>query len=272
MKIPYSYIWRESEQGWEKEWRNGAADMNLYDCKILLVDDNPELLAMTEGILRKNGYESVILAKNCKEGLEAFQKEEPKLVLLDIMLPDGDGFTLFRHMREYAQTPILFLSAKDEDNDRLFGLGLGADDYITKPFLPQELVLRVGAILKRSYFSYSKLPGEGAEEFQEDAFWLGERRISLSNAAVEYQDEIWQLTAKEFALLKKLYQNRGNIVTFDAICQAVWNDSYYGYENTLMVHIRHLREKLEEDPSHPQWILTVRGIGYRLCAERKTGQ
>lgn len=233
--------------------------MNLYDCKILLVDDNTELAEMTKGILQKHGYGTVFTAENCGEGMKLFLEESPDLVILDVMLPDGDGFTLFRKMREDSMIPILFLSAKDEDNDRLFGLGLGADDYITKPFLPEELVLRVGAILKRSYFR------QGNRE--EGQLCLSGRKISFENAMVEYRGQITTLTAKELLLLKKLAANRGNIVTFDALCQAVWNDNYYGYENSLMVHIRHLREKIENDPSHPEWILTARGIGYRLAKE-----
>ncbi|WP_343083317.1 response regulator transcription factor [Blautia producta] len=239
--------------------------MNLYDCKILLIDDNEELVSMISGILKKSGFENIYTAGNCGSGLEVFLREEPQLVILDIMLPDGDGFTLFRRLREESQVPILFLSARDEDNDRLFGLGLGADDYITKPFLPQELILRIHAILKRVYFSFAQLPKE------EDVLILGKRRVSFENAQVATGGENISLTAKELLLLKKLNQNRGKIVTFDAICQAVWEDSYYGYENTLMVHIRHLREKIEENPSNPVWIQTVRGLGYRLKKEEKQG-
>ena len=235
--------------------------MNLYDCKILLIDDNAELVSMISGILTKSGFESIYTAGSCSSGLEVFLKEEPQLVILDIMLPDGDGFTLFRRLREQSQVPILFLSARDEDNDRLFGLGLGADDYITKPFLPQELLLRIHAILKRVYFSSVQLPKEEKVQI------LGKREISFENAQVTAEGISVSLTAKELLLLKKLNQNRGKIVTFDAICQAVWEDSYYGYENTLMVHIRHLREKIEEDPSHPVWIQTARGLGYRLKKE-----
>ena len=235
--------------------------MNLYDCKILLIDDNAELVSMISGILTKSGFESIYTAGSCSSGLEVFLKEEPQLVILDIMLPDGDGFTLFRRLREQSQVPILFLSARDEDNDRLFGLGLGADDYITKPFLPQELLLRIHAILKRVYFSSVQLPKE------EKVLILGKREISFENAQVTAEGISVSLTAKELLLLKKLNQNRGKIVTFDAICQAVWEDSYYGYENTLMVHIRHLREQIEEDPSHPVWIQTARGLGYRLKKE-----
>ncbi|MCM1064581.1 MAG: response regulator transcription factor [Eubacterium sp.] len=239
--------------------------VNLYDCKILLVDDNRELLAMTEDILKRNGYDLVVTAESCREAEKKFEEERPHLVILDIMLPDGDGFTLFRTLREHSQAPILFLSARDEDNDRLFGLGLGADDYITKPFLPQELALRVSAVLKRSYFS-----PQGMEP--EEALTLGRRKISLRNAVVEWEGQSVSLTAKELLLLQKLSRNRGNIVTFDALCRAAWNDDYYGYENVLMVHIRHLREKIEEDPSHPEYLLTARGLGYRLAAERKDGR
>ncbi len=238
--------------------------MNLYDCKILLIDDNKELTSMICGILKKNGFDTVYTAGDCRSGMEVFLREQPQLVILDIMLPDGDGFTLFRRLREQSQAPILFLSAKDEDNDRLFGLGLGADDYITKPFLPQELILRIQAILKRVYFSYFQRPSE------EGTLILGNRRVLFENAQVISSGGTISLTAKELLLLKKLNRDRGKIVTFDAICQAVWEDSYYGYENTLMVHIRHLREKIEEDPSHPVWIQTVRGLGYRLKKEDET--
>ena len=130
--------------GFPANREKGKYFMNIYDKKILLVDDNRELLVMTADTLRRNGYSSIVTAENVKEAVKCFEREEPEMAILDIMLPDGDGFTLFRKFRETSNIPILFLSAKDEDNDRLFGLGLGADDYITKPFLSQELVLRVG--------------------------------------------------------------------------------------------------------------------------------
>lgn len=239
--------------------------MNQYDSKILVVDDNGELAVMIQKILRRSGYVNVSCAGSCEEGLLKFCQEEPQLVILDIMLPDGDGFSLFRKMREKAETPILFLSARDEDNDRLLGLGLGADDYITKPFLSQELILRVGAVLKRAYFMPGKAMQTGIEEAP--VLRLGGRVISFSDAAVTYGGKTLSLTAKELQILKKLNENRGKIVTFDALCMAVWGDPYYGYENTLMVHIRHLRKKIEDDPSSPKWLLTARGLGYRLKKE-----
>lgn len=125
--------------------------MDIYERKLMLVDDNQELLEMIADILKQSGYRNVVKAKSVQEALEVFRAENPDMAVLDVMLPDGDGFHLFQKLRENSEIPILFLSARDEDRDRLFGLGLGADDYITKPFLPPELVLRVTAILKRTY-------------------------------------------------------------------------------------------------------------------------
>lgn len=236
--------------------------MELYERKILLVDDNRELVEMIADILKQGGYKNIVKAGSVHEALEVFQREKLDMAVLDVMLPDGDGFRLFQRMREQSDIPILFLSAKDEDRDRLFGLGLGADDYITKPFLPPELVLRVGAILKRSYRQ------EEPDKNEENCLCLGNHEILFDYGIVRYRGEETPFTAKELILLKKLNENRGRIVTFDALCNAAWGDGYYGYENTLMVHIRHLREKIEEDPSHPQWLLTARGLGYRLAADR----
>lgn len=237
--------------------------MEVYERKIMAVDDNKEILNMIEGILTDSGYSHVILAEDAGQAMKLFLKEQPDLIILDIMLPGEDGFSLFQRIRKKANVPILFLSAKDEDEDRLFGLGLGADDYMTKPFLPEELVLRIRAILKRTYHTAEEEAG------RETSYQIGEREILPERAVVRWGTKEIPMTAKELMLLNKLYQNRGRIVTFDALCGAVWGDSYYGYENTLMVHIRHLREKIEEDPSHPKWLLTARGMGYRLAKEQR---
>ena len=178
------------------------------------------------------------------------------------MLPDGDGFSLFQKLRAVRDVPVLFLSARDEDEARLRGLGLGADDYITKPFLPQELLLRLAAVLRRVYGSGQKNAGH------ENALRLGSRVVDWGAGVVLHEGESIPLTAKEYALLHKLWENRGNIVTVDALCAALWDGVLVGYENTLMVHIRRLREKIEDDPSHPRYLVTVRGLGYRLEKER----
>lgn len=231
--------------------------MELYDYKIMLVDDEPELRRMVKDFLVREGFRYVITAGSCREAREAYCREQPRLILLDVMLPDGDGFGLLKELRKETEVPVIFLSAKDEDEDRLHGLGLGADDYITKPFLPKELILRVQAVLKRVY--HVKDVGK-----ENEAILLGNCRVDLGSGLVSRSNREFTLTAKEYAIIEKLAANRGRIVTIDALCEAVWQEGNYGYENTLIVHIRRLREKIEEDPSHPQYLLTVRGLGYKL--------
>lgn len=232
----------------------------IYESTLLIVDDNKELCKMVEGILRREGFLHIDQAFCVRETEDYFVRREPDLVILDVNLPDGDGFSLMQRIRTVSDVPVLFLSARDEDSDRLLGLGLGADDYMVKPFLPKELTLRVTAILKRTYFSKNK------EEKEEERLFLGGCCVNFKSGTVRWEDrgEEIPLTAKELLLLKKLWENRGNIVTFDQLCQAVWEDNYFGYENTIMVHVRRLREKIEENPSKPKHLLTVRGLGYKL--------
>lgn len=206
----------------------------IYDAAILLVDDNPDLLTLVTDNLRTAGYKTVCTAADCAAARAAFAAHRPDLMILDINLPDGDA-------------------------DRLFGLGLGADDYLTKPFLMQELLLRVQHLLQRAYRT---------ELRRSRVLTLGDCTVNLQDAAVRRADgTTLALTATERALLQRLADDRGHIVTYDAVCEAVWGADYYGYENSLNVHIRHLREKIEPDPGHPQWLQTVRGIGYRLTGE-----
>lgn len=182
---------------------------------------------------------------------------------------------------------MIFLSARDEDENRLRGLGLGADDYITKPFLPEELILRVTAVLKRVYRAKSTQEAEiiklgrclvdlGSGVVRWNKNTTADNRPEIRGGGEDETDGTEEegstlekagevtLTAKEYAILQKLAQERGRIVSIDALCDAVWQEENYGYENTLVVHIRRLREKIEEDPSHPKYLLTVRGLGYRL--------
>ena len=222
--------------------------------RILIVDDENELQNMVKEILAQAGY-AAASALTCAQALEQSRTAPPDAVLLDVNLPDGDGFSLLGRLREHRDVPVLFLSARDEDADRLRGLGLGADDYITKPFLPQELLLRLNAVLRRVYREASP------------AARLGDAEIDWGKSTVRRNGTETALTAKEFALLRRLWEARGNIVTVDALCEALWAGPLVGYENTLMVHIRRLREKIEADPSRPKHLLTVRGLGYRLKRE-----
>lgn len=229
----------------------------IYDAKILIVDDNADLLALLCEQLRGAGYGKIRTAQSCGGARAAFAAGQPELMILDINLPDGDGFSLFRALRVKADVPALFLSARDADADRLFGLGLGADDYLTKPFLMQELLLRVQHILQRAYRAELSAG-------KPTALQLGPRSVDLNDAVVSLPDgKTLALTATELALLRKLAENRGHIVTYDAL----WGADYYGYENSLGVHIRHLREKLEAEPGAPRFLRTVRGIGYKLTKE-----
>lgn len=233
---------------------------DIYQIRLLIVDDEPELRKMLKDILQKDGFLRIFSAATCQQARQVFNQEHPDAIILDVILPDGDGFSLFREFRSVSPIPVLFLSARDEDEDRLLGLGLGADDYITKPFLPRELMLRLKTILNRVYFPF--IPKQEVKP----VFQLGDTVIDLNKGTVTRGDNSTTLTAKEFALLEKLYENHGRIVTGDSLCRAAWGDNLYSYENTLMVHIRRLREKIEFNPSQPRYLLTIRGLGYKLVS------
>lgn len=224
--------------------------------KILLVDDEPPLLKMLETILHKDGFDNIVTASTCAQALTALTAAKPGIAVLDVMLPDGDGFSLFREIKKRCDIPVLFLTARGEAEDRIVGLGLGADDYIVKPFLPKELTLRLENVLRRTYAS---APGQ-----QLPVFRLAACIVDLGKAEVVKDTQTIPLTAKEHALLLVLHQNASRIVTTDVLCRAAWGDDGYGYDNTLMVHIRRIREKIESDPSAPVSLVTVKGLGYKL--------
>ena len=230
--------------------------MNLYESNILIVDDEPALREMVQELLEKEGYLHIDTAQDCRQAREFFGNKEYHMVLLDIMLPDGDGFSLYEELKqgEKSQIPVMFLSARDEDYARLKGLGLGADDYITKPFLPQELLLRMKAVLKRTYRIKESLPQTR----------IGDVLIDWEAGTLASPRESYMLTAKEYTLLKKLCDNRDRILSINTLCDTLWPDGSYGYENSLMVHMRRLREKIEANPSKPEYLVTVRGLGYKL--------
>lgn len=226
----------------------------LKNKKILVADDEKELLQMTKTALQNEGFFNIFTAESCMEALEIIKNQSIALIILDVMLPDGDGFSLFQQIRKISQAPAIFLTAKGEAEDKIHGLVLGADDYIVKPFLIKELILRITAVLRRTYKT-----GQQAADF-----YLGEKYINFETVSVTSQGKEKSFTPKEFILLKKLYENKNRIVTNDALCMAAWGDEYYGYENTLMVHIRRLREKIEKNPSSPEYLITMKGLGYKL--------
>lgn len=229
----------------------------ILNKKILIVDDEEELLKLLKNSLMREGFYQLYTASNCEEARIIQHENNISLFILDVNLPDGSGFDLYKDFKLTTDSPAIFLTARGEDSDRLYGLGLGADDYIVKPFLMKELALRVTAVLKRTYKSACET----------ERIIFPDRTAELDNAVVLLSDSEIHLTAKETILLRKLYENKNRIVTNDALCFAAWGDDYYGYENTLMVHIRRLRKKLEQDPSNPKYIITAKGLGYKLVIE-----
>ena len=224
----------------------------MTDYKILLVDDDQGLLEMLVSIFRRAGYTYLLTASTGEDALRIREKEQPDMIVLDVMMPDMDGFAVLRAIRRTSRVPVLMLTARGEAEDRIEGLEIGADDYLAKPFLPKELLLRVNAILSRAYPN------------REEMVKLSGSTVDLASATVWKNGEQLSLTAKEFQLFEKLYQNAGRIVTTGILCETICGEFWQGYESTLSTHIRHLREKIEENPSRPVSLLTVKGLGYRL--------
>lgn len=227
------------------------------ESKVLLVDDEVEILHLLETVLNKEGFQLIYKATTGQDAIDFCKNHRPDIIVLDIMLPDMDGYEVCKKMREFTFAPIIFLSAKSDDIDKLLGLGIGGDDYVTKPFSPKEVAFRIKAQLRRN--EYVQLSRQG-----DDTVSFGNITINPRTGEVEKGDEQLTLTAKELQLLSFLASHPNQIFSKSKICEVVWGDDYVGYDNTIMVHIRRLREKIEDDPSSPKWIKTVKGLGYKL--------
>lgn len=224
----------------------------MKDKSILAVDDESELLKMLQSVFYRAGYTKITTASSGKEALAIFRENQPDMVILDVMMPGIDGFTVLKEIRKTSTIPVLMLTARGEADDKFLGFENGADDYLIKPFLPKELLLRVQAILNRAYPEKERI------------VYLEASTVNLDKAEVYRGDEVFSLTAKEFTLFEKLFENSERIVTTGSLCETVCGEFWQGYENTLVTHIRHLREKIEANPSKPVSLLTVKGLGYRL--------
>lgn len=229
----------------------------IRDKKILLVDDDPAIRNMLEVILRKEQFQNIYKAMTGADAIRISQEIEPDMIVLDIMLPDMDGYEVCRNIRLTSMAPILFLSAKSDEVDKLVSYAMGGDDYITKPFSPKELVARITAVLKRQEFYHMMGKKESNNQFSFGAFTIDFDKKLLLQGETEVP-----LTAKEYAILEYLVRNRNITVSRDKLVENVWDSDYDGFDNTVMVHIRHLREKVEADPSNPIYIRTVKGRGY----------
>ncbi len=221
---------------------------------ILVVDDEANIRHLVKAYLEAEGY-TVHLAEDGPGGLAAFRRHQPDLVVLDVMLPGMDGLEVLQHIRRESEVYVLLLTARSEEVDRVLGLMVGADDYLTKPFSPRELVARVKAILRR---------GRGAVPGEEPPLIFAHVRIDPARHQVWRDGEEVNLTALEFKLLKTLATYAGMVLSRGQLLERVWGYDFYGDERVVDVHIGRIRQKLEVDPANPRHVLTVRGVGYKF--------
>lgn len=226
--------------------------------KILVVDDEKPIADILQFNLKKEGYE-VHCAYDGNEALDKVEELKPDLILLDIMLPQRDGMEVCREIRKKYEMPIIMLTAKDSEIDKVLGLELGADDYVTKPFSSREIIARVKANLRRHQHVISQTEEETTNEIE-----VGSLIIHPDAYIVSKRGEKIELTHREFELLHYLANHIGQVMTREHLLQTVWGYDYYGDVRTVDVTVRRLREKIEDNPSHPIWIVTRRGVGYYL--------
>lgn len=225
---------------------------------ILVCDDDREIVNAIEIYLEKEGYK-IYKANNGKEALNIINKEEIHLVILDIMMPELDGISVAENIREDKAIPIIMLSAKSEDYDKIKGLNVGADDYITKPFNPMELIARVNSQMRR----YTKL-GSISKKEDNNIYQAGELIIDDTKKEVYVDGKNIKLTPTEYNILKFLTKNKGRVFSISQIYENVWEEESYGAENIIAVHIRHIREKIEINPREPKYLKVIWGIGYKI--------
>lgn len=224
---------------------------------ILVVDDDKEIVDAIEIYLMQEGM-NVVKAYDGNEALEQLKKNDIHLIILDVMMPVLDGIRTAMKIREFSSVPIIFLSAKSEDSDKILGLNMGADDYITKPFNPLELVARVKSNLRR----YTTLGS--IEVNEENIYRVGELVINDDTKEVTIDENLVKLTPIEYNILLLLVKNKGRVFSIDQIYENIWEEEAIGADNTVAVHIRHIREKIEINPKEPRYLKVVWGVGYKI--------
>jgi two-component system KDP operon response regulator KdpE len=229
--------------------------------RILVVDDERRMVGFIRLNLEQDGFE-VVEAYNGTEALERLRDSLPDLILLDVMMPDIDGFEVLRTIREVSQVPVIMLTAKGEEDDKVKGLELGADDYITKPFSPRELVSRVRAVLRR---------GTSFEEDEQGVIEVDDRlKIDFGRREVWVEGKLVKLRPTEYRLLYHLVQNAGWVLTHDQILTKVWGYEYRDEPHYVRLYVNYLRKKIEKDPANPVYLLTERGVGYRFVNYKRS--
>lgn len=228
----------------------------MNECKIMIVDDEADILDLLEKALNIEGYYDIIKIDNGLSAISACKEIQPSIIILDVMLPDIDGYEVCKQIREFSHCPILFLSSKNDELDKILGLAVGGDDYVTKPFSPKEIAYRVKAQLRRAEYKQNQA---------QDVFTrVGELMIDSDGCRVMKSDKEIELTAREFEILQYLTENLGRVISRERLYETIWGEDSFGCDNTIMVHIRHLREKLEDNPARPEYIITLKGLGYKL--------
>ena len=229
---------------------------------ILTADDDPQLLRLISRNLQFEGYD-VIAVSDGQQALEQIESHAPDAVLLDVMMPRMDGFTVCQRVREFSTVPIIIVTARGQDQDKIRGLDLGADDYLTKPFSVDELLARVRAVLRRAQF----ISGEQSQNLSK-MLTIGDLSIDYTQHLVTMAGKEVALTPIEYRILAYLAQNAGRVVTQDMLLDHVWGTEYIGESHMLQVNVNRLRRKLERDPSHPLYLLTKVGVGYQLSTQQ----
>jgi two-component system alkaline phosphatase synthesis response regulator PhoP len=226
--------------------------------KILIIDDEQSIINLVVAYLRPEGYE-VHTANDGPTGLKAARSHNPDLIVLDIMLPGLDGIELLTQLRRESDVYVIMLTAKTEETDKIIGLSVGADDYLTKPFSPRELVARIKAALRRY--------GKSGAMFDSRVLKFNRLRIDPEARLVWKDDEQVDLTAIEFDLLHTLAEHHGRVLSREQLLEQVWGHDFYGEERVVDVHLGHVRKKIEDNPAQPEFIITVRGVGYRFAGD-----
>jgi DNA-binding response OmpR family regulator len=231
--------------------------MKMADNKVLIVEDDVNLLETLKYNLRKEGYD-VVTASDGEQAIEAARRENPDLLILDVMLPKMSGFEVCRVLRQEMIVPILMLTAKADETDKIVGLEIGADDYMTKPFSIRELLARVRAMLRRTKMM------EASSATGPVSIKIGDLEVDIARHQASLSGVVLELSPKEFDLLAFLAKNKGLVFSREQLLEKVWGYDYAGDTRTVDVHIRWLRQKIEADPAHPERLVTVRGTGYKL--------
>lgn len=228
----------------------------MSEAKILIVDDEKNIVELIKFHLKKESYR-IVEAYKGRDAIELFRKEKPDLIILDLMLPDMGGFEVCKSIRKESKVPIIMLTAKGEEVDKILGFELGADDYLTKPFSPRELLARIKAILKRSRINPNEINDVS----------IGPFKINVSTREIYKEDKLLELKPKEFDLLKLFLTNPGRVFSRQYLLEQIWGYDYLGDTRTVDVHIRRLRQRIEDNPDNPIYIKTIHGVGYKFVIE-----